>query len=106
MRLVDQRNPVLPIDEDGGPGWQGRIRHANDGVDQGNEAYRSSVRKTVRNVRTRTTTGMLPWNERLSIIDKVVLGRSLGMTGQGGSGVDEPTVRSAQQAYQQLEEEG
>ena len=52
------------------------------------------------------TTGMLPWNERFSIIDKVVLGRLPGTTGQGGLGVDEPAVRSAQQAYQQLEEEG
>ena len=39
-------------DEDGDPGWKGGIRHANDGVDEGNEAYCGGVRKAVRNVRT------------------------------------------------------
>ena len=50
MGLVDQRDPILPIDENGDPGWQGGFRHANDSVNQVNEAYRGSVRKTVRNV--------------------------------------------------------
>ena len=48
--LVDQRDPVLPIDENGDPGWKGRIRHADDGVDEGNEAYRGGVRKAVHDV--------------------------------------------------------
>ena len=71
--LVDQRDPVLPVDEDGDPGWKGGIRHADDGVDEGDEAYRGSVRKAVCNVRTQATTGTLPWNERLSVIDKAAV---------------------------------
>ena len=50
--LVYQQGPVLPIDEDGYPGLKGGIRHANDGVNKGDEAYRSGVRKAVRNVQT------------------------------------------------------
>ena len=50
--LVDQQGPVLLPDEDGDFRWKGRIRHANDGVNKGNEAYRGGVRKAVCNVRT------------------------------------------------------
>ena len=48
------------------------------------------------------TTGMLPWNERLSIIDKVALGRSFGAPGEGGQGVNEPAIGSAQQVDHNL----
>ena len=71
--LVDQRDPILLADEDGDPQWKGGLRHANDGIDEGDEAYRGGVRKAVRNVRTRMTTGTLPWNEQLSIIDKAAV---------------------------------
>ena len=48
--LVDQRGPVLPPNEDGDPRWKGRLRHANDSVNEGDEAYRGGVLKTVHNV--------------------------------------------------------
>ena len=50
--LVDQQGPVLPPNEDGDPRWKGGLQHANDGIDQGDEAYRGGVLQAVRNVQT------------------------------------------------------
>ena len=58
--------PLAPSD----PGWEGRIWHAYDGVNKGNEAYSNCLGEALCDVWAQTTKGMFLWNEQLSIIDK------------------------------------